>query len=355
MSRSSTGVIINIQILRFFAAAAVVFTHSVDLSGEGTGKTIIAAGNLENIGAAGVDIFFVISGFIIAKTGFVDRRMAPGDFLAKRLIRIVPIYYLLSLPWIARGLHQGAASDVWYATFLFWPSAGPRVVAPALEVGWTLCFEMLFYVSAAVLLALPKNRWSLAGVLFLYAASWTARELWGGAAFQFIGNPIILEFLLGSSIACFAAKITPSLARVSGVVGAAWFAAVIWVGPGLLTEQSLTLDASVSLARAVVFGVPAALLVAAALGLERHATVPGAAKELSFLGDASYSIYLIHPTVLCAVAEIMRVTVALPRDLVIVIGTLVGVTAGVAAYQWVEKPLLGDLRSLFARHKPRPA
>ncbi|WP_269219752.1 acyltransferase family protein [Brevundimonas vesicularis] len=146
----------GVQALRFAAATAVVVTHAVDLAGTRLGlETVLAGGTLENFGAVGVDVFFVISGFIIATTTQGQTGVgAAGAFLWRRLRRVAPIYWLLSLPILVGMARGGTLSpQVAAATFLFWPFSGLEMTFPALGPGWTLCFEMLFYAGFGLAIA----------------------------------------------------------------------------------------------------------------------------------------------------------------------------------------------------------
>jgi exopolysaccharide production protein ExoZ len=192
----------GVQALRFAAATAVVVTHAVDLAGTRLGlETVLAGGTLENFGAVGVDVFFVISGFIIATTTRGQTGAgAAGAFLWRRFRRVAPIYWLLSLP-ILIGMARGGtlSPEVAAATFLFWPFSGLEMTFPALGPGWTLCFEMLFYAGFGLAIAGGRRvAWGLVGA---YAAMLAAGLVVAAPVLRFWGAPIILEFLLGVGIA----------------------------------------------------------------------------------------------------------------------------------------------------------
>lgn len=159
----------NIQVLRFVAATGVVVAHAVDLAGTRLGlDTVLAGGTLEDFGAAGVDLFFVISGFIIAVTTKGQAGIAAaGDFLWRRFRRVAPIYWLLSLPILVGMIRGGTLTgEVAVATFLFWPFSGLEMTFPALGPGWTLCFEMLFYAGFGLAMAGGgRTGWVLAGAV----------------------------------------------------------------------------------------------------------------------------------------------------------------------------------------------
>jgi len=158
----------SIQILRGLAALAVTIAHT-------NGEVSWWAVNLhyENpmpglvTGAAGVDLFFVISGFIMVYTTAESfgTPTASGVFLLRRIIRIVPLYWIatfLFLAYIVRIGHSWAMEGIGdknvLCSFVFIACPRPNGgYAPALEVGWSLNYEMFFYLCFAVALLLPRR------------------------------------------------------------------------------------------------------------------------------------------------------------------------------------------------------
>ena len=197
--------IIPIQMLRGIAASMVVFVH-LDVQLKRLGYGTLDAAWL----SSGVDIFFVISGFIMWVS--VARRPATsaGEFMRNRLIRIVPIYWLVSVGVLAMTivapefLHSTVFSAPHaLASFLFLPARHPVTGEfwPLLVPGWTLNYEMLFYLLFAGAIAgadgVPRRRLAIIAVLI------TSVVLLGTAlenrvdVMHFYANPILLEFLAG--------------------------------------------------------------------------------------------------------------------------------------------------------------
>ncbi len=153
----------SVQALRFVAAAMVVFNHSAELALASTGRYgALASENLSHLGAAGVDVFFVISGLVITLTGpLAEPRPSGVVFFWRRWSRVAPMFLLLTIPtlmWFhitgpmspyGAGGPMNTPQNV--ATLFFWPATTELVVPPYLSQGWTLTFEMLFYSTAVAL------------------------------------------------------------------------------------------------------------------------------------------------------------------------------------------------------------
>ena len=184
----------GIQILRGIAALAVVIHHALEESNAVSGR--FSPDWLTTTGAAGVDIFFVISGFIMLHVSFRDRRppLRPGQFLLRRVTRIYPLYWLTCLGVLllfSVGLLQRQhwnLSDV-ISSFILVPSE-KRLVG----VSWTLVYEMYFYLIFAVTLLLESRKASAVLSTFCIIALGL-----GGAALgdtptgAFLTEPIALE------------------------------------------------------------------------------------------------------------------------------------------------------------------
>ncbi|WP_413708777.1 acyltransferase family protein [Rhizobium sp. Rhizsp82] len=339
--------LVNIQVLRFVAAALVVYAHAVDLSQIASGTSFLAYGNLENFGAIGVDLFFVISGFIITKTAFLDKEMAAQDFLRRRILRVAPIYFLLSTPWLAWSLSHGLDLSKLIATYLFFPAAGATMATPVLPLGWTLCFEMLFYTGTALFISLGP-RVGLSAVALVFTVSWFLSLQTALPLFQFLGNPIILEFALGIAAALVYSSIPRWLGTVLGVIGVAWITSTLVLGFGQISESGDIIDGSLSLQRFFYWGLPSGLVVIFALSRKNDGRLLTSrfGGLLVQLGDASYSIYLVHPTLFVFLKKTL-LTLPLQPDVVIAIAVLGGIASGLFVYNFVELPLTQKLHRRY--------
>lgn len=251
----------SIQMLRGVAVTAVLVHHAY---------RFVDPNSAARLGAAGVDLFFVISGFIMATIG-------PGrsaeQFILDRIWRIYPMWLIAAAPWV---IVRGGSSGALLTTLTLWPIWGGLFHAPVLLLGWTLCFEMLFYAAFALGL-LTRPIVPLALFLTCFAIGPRTPLLW------FVGSPMILEFLSGVLIAQLPASRKGWLFVVAGLL---WFAAA----PVVYYEEAAGYGA---LLRVLSWGIPAALLVYGARGLEER--VDGSAFDLPVLiGNSSFSIYLFH-------------------------------------------------------------
>ena len=247
----------SIQALRAIAALAVAIAHTYPLVGIEFG---IAGYPTLITGAAGVDLFFVISGFIMvyASEDLFEQPGAPRTFFLRRLIRIVPLYWLVTTVLLVylllryRSLLEHTPVTV-VASYFFIPtynSAGP--MAPVLPVGWTLNYEMFFYLVFAGGLLLKRTV-----AVIVLSALLTAFGLWGRqlalpVPLSILADPIILEFVFGMLVA---------LAYREGLkLPQAAALGLIAVGFGALAASAAWDLASIS--RVIIWGIPSACLVA---------------------------------------------------------------------------------------------
>jgi exopolysaccharide production protein ExoZ len=310
----------SLQVLRFIAALMVVCHHAADTAIRATGSLGFIPHGLLAVGQSGVDIFFVISGVIITK---IARGRSPSEFIRSRLTRIVPMYLICTAPALAVAISTGFGWRDALATFLFWP-ATDRMTLPILFVGWTLCFEMLFYFSAT--LALVNRHWLFA-IIAAYAAALLVRSV--GPIFQFLGHPIILEFFFGILIACAPAWRPGFWAMPLGFVALALMGLI---GTPPASGALDTLYGHEAFWRVLVYGLPATMIVYGTLQARVGESV------FTYLGDASYSLYLTHTLPLTALLVLWR-THPVPADLIILIGIAAALLFAWRVHERFEKPI----------------
>lgn len=310
--------LVSVQCLRFAAAAAVVLTHCA------SGKFLF--------GGFGVDIFFVISGYIITKV--MGRREA-GAFIMDRFSRIYPIYWLCLLPLVVVGWDGDPYRLL--TSITLWPVWG-EWQRNYLAVGWTLHFEMLFYAAAALVL---WRRALLPLLLALYGATMAIGLSTGQPVLGFVGSPMVLDFRMGVAIAMMPAT---QLRWRGGSAVAVGLIAAVW-GTSSDFGAIENMFNGVAAWRWAAWGIPAALIVWGTMQFE--ALMKGRLFEFGAAGgDASYALYLSHPVFL-----LMAPT---NPYLLLALGPPVLVALGFAVHYGVEKPLLDKVRRLLSRDR-RPS
>jgi exopolysaccharide production protein ExoZ len=338
-----------LQILRFFAAAAVVLAHASCAARPNPHGGLCVFYFPTEIGVAGVDVFFVLSGFIITHTGpLASVRPSGARFFWRRWSRVAPIYYLLSIPWVAQAAMMGRLN--WpqtVDTFLFWPAAGPSLVTPYLLAGWTLSYEMIFYTTVSALLVGGRLRRNLAILAVLLAGLVALRQVSAWNPVRVATSPYFLEFAAGAALAWLWPRLnTAPIAFGIGLIGlgtaifvfeAAYGAAHSAFALNSLAETSV-------LSRVALFGPPAAAVVAGACICNR-AMSGVLARALAWLGDASYSTYLSHSMAVPIFTYLwfaaFGVTSPWLTTPVVIAASL---AVGAAAYVFIERPILKDLR-----------
>jgi len=335
-----------VQALRAIAALSVAFLH-ISFAAIALNPASRALGFAYHVlpWEAGVDIFFVISGFVIvsASARFFAAPGGQSQFLRRRLARIVPLYWLmtslfiLSLIALPHAIHGDIGGPLYIlASYLFIPCARPDgLVQPAFGLGWTLNYEMFFYAVFTLFLTLPKRRAVIAACICLLVFVLFGQARWlHGIILTTWSNPIILEFCAGMIIALLTAKFLLSTPARLALVAAALIIFLIqpaW--PDIFAK-----------------GIPAACLVAAAsLGAPARRKYIISASLI--LGDASYALYLVHPFIM-RVFEIIAPHSAVLRNPAIYISLclILAQLAALAIHRVFEVPITNRLRPA-----PRPA
>jgi exopolysaccharide production protein ExoZ len=331
--------VVGVQYLRAVAAFSVVVFHSLLYVNRFDGKTPYWV----SIFAGGVDLFFVISGYIIWSSTD-GKALSPWSWWKSRLIRIVPLFWVTLVAWLAVGHlsgspnHHGVVEIV--KAFLFIPVFDSQTgeLAPFFVPGWTLDYEFFFYVLMAFTLTMKRPSARLACLVAVLGALVVSRRYSdpsNAVAFAF-SSPLTFEFVAGIVVAMVTRKLR--LGQRDWIVGVASLALAVLV----LAVVSPRLYAGAP--RALYFGLPAALIVFGTVCLERLLrlrTLPW----LKLLGDSSYSLYLGHEFVLYGVLAAMTSWVA-PSWWAVDIAVAAGVCLlfGLAVHKAIEKPLLSVLR-----------
>lgn len=324
--RRSAATIENIQLLRALAASGVVAfhsTHAADHYGYEVGNLL----GPSEWGAQGVDVFFVISGFVMVYTQALNPRSSAA-FLGHRLRRIVPVYWSLTALWLASvyfvpSLFRDNSIDISYSLSSF---AFLTMVAedakPILEQGWTLEFEMLFYglFAAAILLGRANN----ALVVSLILSALVFFEITDGIAVEFI-----IGVFIGQVYVHAKGGSPGSVSYPFFVVAGLLLPAMVFLG-----DQE----------RVVLWGLPSALIVLGCCYLPQLRN-----RVLLVLGAASYSIYLVQAMsipLFFQVSQALQVPAARGVELAVA-GLLFTILVGTLLHLLYEKPVDAWLRRRF--------
>ena len=350
----------SIQFLRAVACLLVVAHHTIraytaNSDAGWTKPWLVDDKNLYDVMAIGVDVFFVISGFIMVRVSqaYIDKRKPISDFLYRRVVRIYPPYLIVTCVlillaisvYVRRGevsFDLGAYRIV--SSLLLFPSYNSsHFIQPILGVGWTLSYEMYFYIVFALAIFLFGKNFLVPMIAFLLAVIILARVFDATGAFSaFLKNTIVIEFILG----CLVARVLLPVSKVP--VLRLWPVALAF-GAALLIVFTPT-----PTTRFIFWGIPSALVVLFLLcgELKGYRSYP---KTLILLGDASYSIYLVHVPLIyilgIKVSTLLGVTTSSPQIVLlsIIADFTVATVAGLGFYWFLERPL-----NLFfkTRHLP---
>ena len=345
VGRTPASRLASLQILRGLAAWIVVFHHFMQLFFNFQCSHWLSCFVAQR-GNVGVDVFFVISGFVMVVTTH-GRGMTPRTFAAKRVARIVPAYWLwtailaalvLALP---NGLYpygissHSAVFESALLSIFFVPHQNPAAYGlfPLLTVGWSLNYEMLFYAVFAASLVLQGTRQLLlvGAVLVLLSSFWP----WRLPLSEFLHNKLIWEFLYGVLLGwCFATRRLPmnkAAGAVLAILGIAFIAA--------FSPQY----------RAMTWGLGSLLIVYGALCLEDHAA---RLRLLVRLGDLSYSTYLGHCVVLFLLVDIHR-SIGQPGlwPMFLLVGVVATLGFSVLSFEFIESRGSVRLQKMLIRAK----
>jgi exopolysaccharide production protein ExoZ len=341
--------LVFLQYLRGIAAMMVVVNHSDGQVADM--MRIFPKGSL----ASGVDIFFVLSGFIICYVG-ASKQHRVGRFIVERCLRIVPIYWIfttltvimfLVMPRAFRGTEFSI--EHYILSLFFIPHVNPATgsTSPLLRLGWTLNCEMLFYFLFALSMILWfRYREAIVSAILLSMVTLGFILMPKEPVAQFYMNDIFAEFVFGVTLYVLyrnnRLRLPPWVSCALMAVGFAMFVAVFAM-PEL--EESLP--------RCIHWGLPACLVVAGGLALNQAGY--GSTNLFSMTGDASYSIYLCHlfPIILLRTvwpAIGLPVEGAVTPWLFLFVAVAGAWMSGVGTYFILEKPIMQLSHRVLATH-----
>lgn len=337
--------IASIQMLRAIAALMVVGSHFMYATKEAHFPTHFnSIGHLNQVLGSGVDLFFIISGFIIVHIGSngFGKRGKAIDFLQKRFARIYPTYWAVTvialILWSTGLAFKSQMIDFQYVVGSF--LCFPMNRHPIVDQGWTLSYELYFYIlySAGIQFLRSVKGFLIISFVWFTISFLFSREFPDCLALKFLGTPMLFEFWFGALIGFLykenLIKPSPKLAMASFMLGLGCFCIVIAFG----THGGL---------RIAELGVPSFLWVLAAVYCPPISS--GFLNWLVLLGNASYSIYLTHGLFTLAFPRVVG-RFSLNRfeaDLMLFIYICLALFFGCAFWRYIEVPLQVIFRRCF--------
>ena len=315
----------SLQILRFVAATSVVYYHITF-----------------TFGTFGVDIFFVLSGFVIALV--VSNNQKPSLFAINRVSRIIPIYWLLTTvllmiiilaPNLIHETHISNANFWNYLRSLFFiPFYNGIEMKPLLQLGWTLNYEMFFYLLVWIAIFITRHSLIFVSALLIFLFLIFAFLIQDRPSSNFLGNDIILEFVLG--IIAYKIYSSSLLKNISlfilSFIVIACFCLMIYF-------QIKDFDTS----RLLYYGLPSFFIVLCSVGLENYLSHYKNYIVSFFvkMGDASYSTYLSHWYVVVFCRKILSERLEIYNfysHIGVVLTLIISLIVGQIIYKIADKP-----------------
>jgi exopolysaccharide production protein ExoZ len=360
----------GIQALRFVAAMLVVLAHSTAMVNERMHLDMFKW----RAGWSGVDIFFVISGFVMAISsgGLMQRVNGWKIFITRRLIRIVPLYWVattikLVAILVLPSLALDSPLELWntIASYLFIPTFDDKslLAAPLLKVGWTLNYEMLFYAIFTMALLLGKSPLKFTAAIFALAV---AINIFSTPSVPFLYGflePILMEFVMGMLVAKLCMRVNTinavlnidlniearhgaknfidkllqyiSTTKVGAIIGAIAVLASFTIMFNC-AEQPMWW-------RWAYWGLPSMVIVTV-VALSEPALRKVIPKLLATLGDSSYSLYLFHTFTVPLLGTLMIKMKLVQPTLALTACIVISPLVCLAIYAWFELPMTTRLK-----------
>jgi len=359
--------LINIQFLRFVAAMLVVVYHaSAHVRDAGVDQGAFFSLS-EAVGFAGVDIFFVISGFIMAYTTYSAAGLSDGwAFARRRIARIYSGYWpfyvaaLALFAWANQGYLQSSSL---IRSAILWP-ANQLLIA----VSWTLIFEMFFYLLYTFLVIFTLRRRTIVlQALLLFIVCWSLYSQFGRHAYDpgqlehislaeyYTLSPYLAEFLSGAIVAGWLRRRAGGHAWVWLTLGVGLFCSAGWVNNHVFAGQLE--QGYYVFFRVLAFGTPSLMLLTGMVRLEQ-AGVQAPLRFSLLAGGASYAIYLSHTLLFTASQHLGLNAFAgslgpSPTQFLFMLYAVLVLVYSMAHYQWLERPLHRRFKRILGIDQPR--
>lgn len=357
----------SVQALRGIAAILVMLSHLHGVENRyAEDAPILSSAWLA--GVSGVDLFFVISGFIMVWVAGDVRAgwRSAAEFMFARVARIYPVWWLFlglmcaymiasyGVPWDSEILTQqkvSGAEHLLKSALLI-----PHDAYPILQLGWTLMHEMYFYVIFALILLLPQKQrvpayfiWALVIVASISAQ---LTGFYANSIFSLALFPMTLEFLMGVAVGVALKNKQTSFRVPALIVGLVWLIAATFIVDFTNTSSALpTL-------RTLAFGPAFALIIYAVVAMEQQSEIDRyIPNSLVRIGDWSYSLYLCHLLVISAAARIFFPVFggagAIDNIIFLLLSSAAAIVVSGLAYTFFEARVAQASRAFREKHFPR--
>jgi len=317
----------NIQVLRAFAAINVLVLHTIG-SASSFNQSVFFSNILSKWGNNGVDIFFVISGFLAIYIQYNNKKNSK-QIIVSKIARIVPLYWLINFTVISLFLfypnlfRELIITPLWALSSLFFTSQFLFESRPIVYLGWALEWEMLFVIIFSTIIIFKNEK-------IVYLLTTTSIIL----VSVILNNFILLEFLFGMIVALIYQK------KIISTKNALY---LLLIGIFFLL-LSLNQDI-VKINRVIIWGLPSAVILLASINLNQLKN-----KTLIFIGNASYSIYLIQVLTIPGFYKFSSIyLINFNYEILFFISIFLSLIFGVIVYNFIEKPITSLIKKNY-RH-----
>jgi exopolysaccharide production protein ExoZ len=336
----------SIQFLRGLAALIVVIYHTAGYI-KVNFSPVVFLDDFFNFGFAGVDLFFVISGFIILFTSkkYINNPESIGEYLKKRFVRIYPIYWIILsilflLSWfipflLNKNVFKTEFPDN-FSSYINTIFLLPKHLAIN-AASWTLSYELYFYLVFSLIILSKKLKFI---PLLILAISFYNSIILNPNAdfikptyFTFFFSGYNFEFMFGVLICQFYHKI--NFSKILSIL-------FVFISVVIITQLGHNVGDFDTYKRIITFGMPSGLILLSLLNLEKNHGLRFS-KFLIMLGDASYVLYLIHFPMMLLLNKIpvllgysFSINTEIYYSYFIIISIVI---TSIYIHKWVEKPL----------------
>ncbi|MEO6520896.1 MAG: acyltransferase [Mucilaginibacter sp.] len=355
----------SIQLLRAIAVILVIYNHSFIISRGNNFSDSLQSHflNVRHWTSIGLDLFFVVSGVImtIVTKSYLKKPDGWFEFLLKRMVRILPLYWLLSIVvYFERyAIHHPVTHGEIAKTILFFPVFAARdALLPIIGQGWSLSLEIYFYLIIVIALVFkPKQLFRPLIVTLIILGVVGCFIDPKSVLIKFLCTPILFEFAFGVAVGIgyqyFMARYDQKklstvkiLSVTATIIGLAlMLASLLYDSDGISSPAIILTDNGMALARSLIWGLPCSIFVFGLMFMEQafELTIPVIWIKI---GDASFSGYLIHMLVILTVGKLYPKFGLNNGDIFVIIATLFSIAVSLPVYQYLEKPLLNITNKL---------